>query len=344
MPRLSLPVLLLGLLACAHASIPDEKPPSRPPTREGAPDSSRFVLIRAGSNLYSRADVGAELLNEYKAPPTSGVPFTNVFRLVDEHRNWLELESLGDDDDLHCELGLRPLRGLRLKLFAPVESLVPAVARPVSLTWTDGTALSLEPGVPAFPGDGPGRSVAVASRLRFPFSPPDGAVADWYPASTHAPVPKSASLHLSRESLLMGQLRYGDAAVAFVGSLDPTLLVASSVPADFKTALATVQIRCARFTVRVPSPEVRPFKPLLGLLGTESEKGPAPRIGAKVYWRDGTEAGEVIGEFHFDSEEQPAGDRRCFQKALRYRDPKEADLGPSLLHLCLDPADAPPSP
>jgi hypothetical protein len=110
--------------------------------------------------------------------------------------------------------------------------------------------------------------------------------------------------------------------------------------------MATLDLACARLTVRVKTEE------LSALTAGETAapppaSGPAPKVGSTVYWRDGTEAGRVEGEFHFDAEEESAGGRRCFRKALRPLKLGETEIRPeNVAHLCVDAAalEAAPAP
>ena len=341
-PRIA---LLLLAVACAHAPPPDEAPkaPRPPPAQTPEPPAEQFVVLRATSTLYVRSDLGSDSLDLSNSQVRQ--TDTLAFRLLGHRRNWLTLETLGvlNIED-HCGDDLAALRGIRIRLHAPAEAAVPVVARPIHLAWPDGTALDLEPGVPLFPWNDPEHFLALVDDLALPFRPPTGAVGVAYPAFAHAK-PATAGLRVfSEESVRNGKLQYGDGSIRWrTDDFRPRILLCEERAVDFLSALATVDARCARVTVRVSMGDIENFPDtLVGELRNRSgaATGLSPRVGARLFWRDGAEAGTVVGAFHFDAEEEPAGDRRCFRKALSPPGRDEAPTSPAnAIHLCLASAD-----
>ncbi len=344
-PRPDRPVAMAQRPAEPVAAPMPQPAPAPPPATE-----PRFVLIRANATLYTKPDVRARGMNPYRYPERSSGVYVNVFRLLGEQGGWLELESLGSPRgpggfvvQEHCAGQIHELGGLKLRLFVPDTARVLATSREVTLSYADGTSITLKPGVPLFPKESPpGMMLAHTSGLSFSIAPPQDAVGKSFAPAPFFDVPKEPALLVPSKAVAKGALRYGETAwLTQPGALANVEWVSAVRPAGDQV-LATIVKQCARFEVKVQKDELdspASVSGLLGMLRDSNQDGPRLRAGAALVWPEGTPAGTVAEDTGFATEVPGPPGTRCFKKPLRYFAKDDTPKPWSYLEVCARPED-----
>jgi hypothetical protein len=269
-------------------------------------------------------------------------PTYAAVRLVGGDAAWVEVETLSEPGREpgreHCVDGIAGLEPFRLRLFVPGSALVPVTQREIAREFADGTRVELARGVPiGVLGRGTVQQVRLgALRVPVELGPMDVGVR-YLPSE---PQDESPSRRVLRGELLAaGVPVLGESGrVESVEARD--VPVYAEVPRGSERSVE-LRPRCGRLVLRVPAHGVGDAAPILRPEGDLEERAGAAETppakvvsaGARVYWRDGRDAGVVARDVTLGDELEGSSGRRCFARALRPA--SEADPSPTL-ELCFD--------
>ena len=335
------PLALLG--ACVLTACAATKPAPGPATAAagarapGPPDGAggdRFVVLAGDTELFAAPAAGAPhaRVGPAAAPGTGHLyPRRSAFRLVAEHGDWLEVETIADDTP-HCQRNNHILWGLALRLFVHRAALQPVLTRELALRYEDGTSVTLRPGTPLAPlpfagealppgpGAGPGGApfeVSLEGSLFTVVVPPD-AVGTWYRLGAPFDAPPSADyLHAttlladagrSKVSLFLSSHAYYVHATRELGA---------------GRLLVTLRTTCSEIVAVSAGPVVTafPVRPRAagGAYEASTEEGLHVAAGAAVAWAaDGRAAGAVVlaHPLRYDRPLERTAAHACFEVAL----------------------------
>ncbi len=134
-------------------------------------ESMDFVLVNRDAFLYIHPDTQTQSARDrfhYRDHYKYGTHW--VFRLIKEHGDWLELETIADTTR-HCYHSASGLRHLKLRLFAHHRYIGRTIRQSITHKSSDGTMVTVRPGVELQPGkDGFFVTTLPGFRLQFPAS------------------------------------------------------------------------------------------------------------------------------------------------------------------------------
>lgn len=264
------------------------------------------------------------------APPRYG-----VFRVLGQERDWVALETLGGPREPHCAETIDALEPFRLRVFVPSRALALVTQREVAQPFEDGTRIELARGVPVEPVQRGLFRVHLGS-ITTVLQLAQVDVGTRYLPSAELPRPET------------GRVLAGEVLAAAVPVLGQTGRIESSAPIDAPVyseeprggeMLAELRPPCARIVVRVPPHTLGPREGSTTSEAREEPSAAAVRAGARIHWRDGTNAGVVTREVALVDEAESAGARRCFRHALRPAPEGSAADPTSAVELCFDRRD-----
>jgi hypothetical protein len=269
--------------------------------------------------------------------------FGDLFALVAEHGDWLEVESVEVPLGSHCQPINRELDPLRIRFFVRRQDALSVIKRVVRLDFADGTAATLAPGLTVTARDDGGHVVHTRG-----FAPtwrlPSDALGHAYKPEALPPNPASGARQLvASADLAAGVVRCGGAPLPRQASAKGEGQAVQQLRETAAGTLVTVGQPCARFEALVPAARLSkhpgPFGVMGGIDGAARGR-PAARPGATAYFRSGRPAGRVRATASFLREAEPVEGRRCFLRALHTLGTRALCDDPRcLLPLCFDRKD-----
>lgn len=272
--------LWVAVLACACAASPR--------AGERAARGPRYVVVRAGTSLRQRPDEGA--------PSVLVAAEALAFRRASARGAWVELETVADVE-AHCASALAVPEGLRVRLWARGDALLPVVA---SAQRAEGPEGSLVLGAGLAVDEGSARAGALVLR---------GVTADT--ASSYARAERGG-VEPTGDRLASGaQVALPEGVIATVERGGPVYVRARRRAAGGERV--SVEGRCVRVEGTVPAAQVLPA---MEVETAAEESAPGARWvlrrGAQVRWGDGSPAGRASRAVTLDDDGAADGDRRCF--------------------------------
>lgn len=345
--------LSLGLLLCFGCNTP--KPPTQAAPAPSAASAraaplqtgpaevgvSRYVLLKREAVLYRTPNEEDEAFASIGYKIGESPPVT-TFRVVSEQGGWLKVENLpglDKDNPAVCAPLHEPGLGqLKLQLFVKRESLHPVLTKAVRQDFENGSRLELLPGLGMVAPDEndlrlihrPRVSLAAAITddvigLSYSIAPP-------FPTRDEVAGPLNA---VSIDTLDSGGVTFGNGiTISGLNNLRVTPLSESD-----GVHLVELQRDCVR--VRAMATKLSPIGSE-GMLGSTVDTGDpsveaqVAKVGAAIFWRDGSLAGSVVAyDLVLGHETEPAGETRCFQHELRDNTEERVKLRPAI-ELCFD--------
>mgnify|MGYP001265826371 CR=1 FL=1 len=324
----------------AAAATPEPTPEPEPvvpaarPT-EAADFDGHHILVRAGSRLRMGAGPDApELTLSLPEPDADPVP-SIAMRVVGHEDGRLRVRAPVAAE--RCGEGLQALGTFDLTFSVSPSAAARVLARPFEAKFRDGTRVTLRPGVAV--GD-EGEKIAVdASGIGLALEIPETEIGTYYdPDPNEAPLEQAQTLALGKRLFVDGEPISPQSALYGAASYGrPAVLATSEVGG---TTYTRVGNRCATFEAKTTDADDAAEEArlaamaghgafgILGSSGMDSTYSVEP--GAKVYWADGSEAGEVLAAHtfeHYQVEKNGKG-KRCFSQSL------DPDVSSASMTLC----------
>ena len=325
-------VALLGplLLACGAAPVaPASSAPSAPrPVAAPALVLPAHALLREDAVLHIRPDATSPWarITRNRIDVLARPHDVHVVKVLAVEADWILVET-GAATACHTAL----LSGLAVRLYVHRDALVPVTTREVVVTDPDGTGVHLAAGTPMVGEGGPRVRV-----LRWIVAPPltrdvHDAIGTVFQPSPALPDPQGDDDPFIGASVELEV--FGDRVAPVRPGRD---VLSVRVLAEGDPALIEVGDDCAGLRARVAADQVQPPGVVGGFAGGYGfgrRRAQHLRVGAELWWEDGTPAGRVI-----DSAEVAApravGGRHCADVPLSLR------RGVRDVTLCFRPEDA----
>jgi hypothetical protein len=285
----------------------------------------RYVLVSNGAVLYTEPNRGADMLVRYRDSAFHDQArregWASAFRLVEQSDGWLELETIPEEDEHHCEEGPYSLTDFRLRVYAREDERFQLTRKAVRLEFQDDTWVELDEGVPLLPvGNDEGSYEALVDDFVVSLRLPANSVGLFYGAPKRRD--KDAKHHRDYDQQIRFErraLRFGTASLRTRGGMGDYVGV-TDIEKRGNESLVTIYDRCGRFRVRADNNAIKDDVVTGGLLGGSVDDGAAAfaREGAEVFWRNGKLAGFAAKRAALGTEIDGRHARRCFKRALYY--------------------------
>lgn len=324
-----------------------------------------FVVTAPRVRLYaSPGGAFHQLQSEEGAKRLAAVAMgAHVFQVLQSDAQWVKVRSFAAREGEQCEFAPFVLEGLSVHFYVRRADLLPVVARAVSWMYPDGTAVGLRPGLALHPHPQsraggllvrtqgwrfPVAYARVANHVGFSFEAAGVELARATSESlANGYVDPAAPEGRRMRDIPAGEYRLGDSWAQPSWLSNVSYVQGKHRAADSSRLRVELALGCSSLALDVPSARVQKIGPWSGegIGGAFGENAQAGRVraGAKLWWPDGTVAGEALHDAGFSVETASAvAARRCFTRAL-YTAPKGQPTPPdSLLPICVDAADVMP--
>lgn len=303
------------------------------------------MLLRGNAALFAAPGAKAPAIDMRDLGRLADKPHhTRQFRLIADQGEWLTVESMGDAspfDSVGCHATTWSLRGLKLRFHVRRDDVFPVLTKPIELTYNDGTAVTLKPGVAMGATDQPGRRWVHVNGLELVVSVPDEFIGMSYEPENYFDAPALDDA----DSVFLEPDVYREQALKFANgkAIGPRLprSVAKNIARVLERVIVIaergddrlIELRknCVKVRALVAAKYVSGSDATMaGILGSLSgfagfDGVPRAGSGSVTFWRGGRHAGYVMQSFGFHDEVAADGERRCFRISTRNRYIKKAD-------------------
>lgn len=273
----------------------------------GGPPLSGYVLVwgdawlgdggaaDAGGIVYNDPDQPGERVprpNRARATDDTGRQLGEVYvmKIVADHGDTLEVQNVHvSERDRHCYKGHEGLDTVELTMHVARADLAATTEREVTVSYPDGTAITLRAGVALGP-TGPRRRV-LADGVSLSLVLGEQDVGQAYQPSVALDADDQAVLG---ETMVAedAELRFGDGKVE---AREHPLQVAKQTPAG-ADVLVTLPLPCLELRVLTSPDAIGDDSWIEAGVGVTPWASETARAGATIYWPDGRVAGKTIAD------------------------------------------------